>query len=110
MNFFPFPRILGRVAAASAGLAAAAGNALASSASLPWDGPIQTLQNNLTGPVATGISVVAFLAAGAALVFGEELGGIAKKALYIVLGIAMIVFGNTFLSALGLSSSGAILF
>lgn len=86
-----------------------AGNAWASSASLPWDTPIKTLQNNLTGPVATGISVVAFLAAGAALVFGEELGGIAKKALYIVLGIAMIVFGNSFLSMLGLVNSGSIL-
>ena len=66
------------------------------SGTLPWDGPIQTLTSNLTGPVATGISVVAFLAAGAALVFGEELGGIAKKALYVVLGISMIVFGNNF--------------
>lgn len=72
---------------------------------LPWDGPIQTLQNDLTGPVATGISVVAFLAAGAALVFGEELGGIAKKALYVVLGVAMIVMGNRFLAALGLQGA-----
>lgn len=75
------------------------------SGGLPWDGPIQTLQNDLTGPVATGISVVAFLAAGAALVFGEELGGIAKKALYVVLGVAMIVMGNQFLSALGLQGA-----
>ncbi|MGO9444009.1 MAG: TrbC/VirB2 family protein [Thiobacillaceae bacterium] len=72
---------------------------------LPWDTPIQTLQNDLTGPVATGISVIAFLAAGAALVFGEELGGIAKKALFVVLGVAMIVLGNNFLSALGLSGA-----
>ncbi|MBU2769530.1 conjugal transfer protein TrbC [Acidithiobacillus ferrivorans] len=72
------------------------------SGSLPWDGPIQTLTSDLTGPVATGISVVAFLAAGAALVFGEELGGIAKKALYVVMGVAMIVFGHTFMSDLGI--------
>lgn len=75
------------------------------SGGLPWDGPIQTLQNDLTGPVATGISVVAFLAAGAALVFGEELGGIAKKAMYVVLGVAMIVMGNRFLAALGLQGA-----
>lgn len=72
---------------------------------LPWDTPIATLQNDLTGPVATGISVIAFLAAGSALVFGEELGGIAKKALYVVLGVAMIVMGNKFLVALGLSGA-----
>ena len=81
-------------------------HALASTAGgLPWDTPIQMLQNDLTGPVATGISVIAFLAAGAALVFGEELGGIAKKALFVVLGVAMIVMGNNFLAALGLSGA-----
>ncbi len=73
--------------------------------SLPWDTPIQDLTNNLTGPVATAISIVAFLAAGAALIFGEELGGIAKKALFVVLGISMIVFGNTFLTDLGLTGA-----
>lgn len=77
----------------------------ATNGGLPWDGPVQTLQNDLTGPIATGISVVAFLAAGAALVFGEELGGIAKKALFVVMGVAMIVLGNGFLSALGLSGA-----
>ncbi len=82
------------------------GQAMAStSGGLPWDSPVKTLQNDLTGPIATGISVVAFLAAGAALVFGEELGGIAKKALYVVMGVAMIVMGNSFLSALGLSGA-----
>ncbi|WP_291521433.1 TrbC/VirB2 family protein [Acidithiobacillus sp.] len=73
--------------------------------SLPWDTPIQDLTNNLTGPVATAISIVAFLAAGAALIFGEELGGIAKKALFVVLGISMIVFGNAFLTDLGLTGA-----
>ncbi len=77
----------------------------ATSGGLPWDGPVQTLQADLTGPIATGISVVAFLAAGAALVFGEELGGIAKKALFVVMGVAMIVLGNSFLSALGLTGA-----
>ena len=75
------------------------------SGTLPWDGPIQTLTNNLTGPVATAISIVAFLAAGAALVFGEELGGIAKKALYVVLGISMIVFGAQFMGDLGITGA-----
>ncbi|MFM2083195.1 MAG: hypothetical protein RLY95_13 [Pseudomonadota bacterium] len=78
------------------------------SGGLPWDSAITTLQNDLTGPVATGISVIAFLAAGATLVFGEELGGIAKKLLYVVLGVALIVMGNKFLSALGLT--GAMVF
>ena len=75
---------------------------------LPWDSAISTLQGDLTGPVATGISVIAFLAAGAALVFGEELGGIAKKLMYVVLGVAFIVMGDKFLTVLGLT--GAMVF
>ena len=89
--------------------AMAAQNAFATGAGgLPWDTAIGTLQNDLTGPVATGISVIAFLAAGAALVFGEELGGIAKKLMYVVLGVAFIVMGDQFMTALGLT--GAMVF
>jgi len=80
-------------------------------AALPWDGAVTTIRNNLTGPVATAISVVAFLAAGAALVFGgDELGNVAKRLLYVVLGVAIIVLGNQFLTALGLVNAGGLLF
>ena len=101
------PKNLIQAAAAALTLLATQARAT-TSGGLPWDGPILILQNDLTGPVATGVSVVAFLAAGAALVFGEELGGIAKKALYVVLGVALVVMGNKFLSALGLT--GALVF
>ncbi|WP_233224486.1 TrbC/VirB2 family protein [Thiomonas sp. X19] len=95
-----------RLALAAAVFAATLTDAFATGAGgLPWDSAVSTLTNDLTGPVATGISLIAFLAAGAALVFGEELGGIAKKALYVVLGVAFIVLGNKFLTALGLSGA-----
>lgn len=73
---------------------------------LPWDSPIATIQNDLTGPVATGVSVLALLGAGSMLAFGhEELGGIAKKLLYVVLAIALIVLGDKFLSVVGLTGA-----
>jgi type IV secretory pathway VirB2 component (pilin) len=94
---------------ALAGVTALASQAAHAGPALPWDGPITTVVNNLTGPVATGISTVAFLAAGAALIFGgDDLGGIAKKLLYVVLGVALIVFGANFLSMIGLVNSGAL--
>jgi type IV secretion system protein VirB2 len=74
---------------------------------LPWDTPLQTLQNDLTGPVATTVSVLALFAAGAALVFGEELGLFVRRALLLVIAIAFLVLGNAFLTALGLT--GAVL-
>lgn len=83
--------------------------AFASGSSLPWDGPLTTLRNNLTGPFAASISVVAFVAAGATLIFGgEDMSSIAKRILYIVLGVCVVVFGLQFLSALGIVSSGAL--
>lgn len=83
--------------------------AFAGGASLPWDSPLQTLVNNLTGPFATSVSVVAFVGAGVALVFGgEDMSAIARRILYIVLGVAIVVFGMSFLSALGLTGSGAL--
>src|ERR1700686_1134449 len=66
---------------------------------LPWDTPLQTLQNDLTGPVATTVSVLALFAAGAALVFGEELGLLVRRALLLVVAIAFLVLGNNFLTA-----------
>ena len=74
---------------------------------LPWDSPLQTLQNDLTGPVATAVSVLALFAAGAALVFGEELSLFVRRALLLVIAIAFLVLGSSFLTALGLT--GAVL-
>jgi type IV secretion system protein VirB2 len=101
--------VVRRCLLASAVFAATMADAFATTAGkLPWDDAVSKLQSDLTGPVATAISVIAFLAAGAALVFGEELGGIAKKALYVVLGVAFITLGNKFLNVLGLT--GAMVF
>ncbi|TSE35138.1 TrbC/VirB2 family protein [Tepidimonas charontis] len=100
-----------RHTAAIAAASALAAPAAFAGTGLPWDSAVTTIRNNLTGPVATAISVVAFLAAGATLVFGgDELGNIAKRLLYIVLGIALIVLGNNFLTTLGLVNSGGLLF
>jgi type IV secretion system protein TrbC len=72
---------------------------------LPWDGPLQILQEDLTGPVATSISVLGLFAAGAALVFGEELGSFVRRALLLVVAIAFLVLGSNFLTGLGLSGA-----
>lgn len=72
---------------------------------LPWDTPLQTLQNDLTGPVATAVSVLALFAAGAALVFGEEMGPFIRRVLLLVVAIALLVLGTNLLSALGLTGA-----
>jgi len=77
--------------------------------SMPWDSPLKNLQADLTGTVATAVGVIAFFAAGVTLVMGgEEMNGIVKRVMYIVLGVALVVLGDKALSALGLVSSGAL--
>lgn len=81
--------------------------ALASSTggSLPWDAPLQTLAADLTGPVATAISIIALFVAGAILVFGEDLSHFVRRALMAVIAIAFLVLGAKFLTALGLAGA-----
>jgi len=94
-----------------AGLALAS-NALAyastSTTGLPWETPLQTVQQSLTGPVAAGISVVGIAAGGMALVFGGELSEFAKRSCYAVIATAVIVGAGTIMSTLFSSSSAVI--
>jgi type IV secretion system protein VirB2 len=94
-----------------AGLALAS-NALAyastSTTGLPWETPLQTVKQSLTGPVAAGISVVGIAAGGMALVFGGELSEFAKRSCYAVIATAVIVGAGTIMSTLFSSSSAVI--
>ena len=67
---------------------------------LPWEAPLTTLANSLTGPVALAISIIAMAAAGGTLIFGGELGEFARKAMLLVLAISFLVFGTGFMTAL----------
>jgi type IV secretory pathway VirB2 component (pilin) len=73
--------------------------------SLPWDAPLQTLAADLTGPVATSISLIALFVAGAVLVFGEDLSHFARRVLVMIIAIAFLVLGAKFLSALSLTGA-----
>lgn len=66
--------------------------------SMPWDTGITNIQESLTGPVATGISLIGLIAAGAMLVFGGEISGFLKQLIYLVLAISLILCGNSFIT------------
>jgi type IV secretion system protein VirB2 len=67
---------------------------------LPWEGPLQTIQNSLKGPVAMSISIIAVVCLGAALIFGGELGDFARKAVMVALGVAFLVAADSVISTL----------
>lgn len=69
-------------------------------AALPWEDPLDTVVESLTGPVAQGVSVIACVVMGGMLAFGE-LGGVAKRGIMILFGIAMALFASNFITAIG---------
>ena len=73
--------------------------------SLPWDTPLTTLRNNLTGPFAFTISLLAFVAAGVVLVFGGEVNEFIRRLIYVVLVAAMLVSVTNLASALGITGA-----
>lgn len=73
--------------------------------SLPWDTPLTTLKNDITGPVAFTISLLAIVACGAALVFGGEINEFVRRIIMLVLVASFIVGVTNLASALGITGA-----
>ena len=73
--------------------------------SLPWDTPLTTLKNDITGPVAFTISLLAMVGCGAALVFGGEINEFIRRIVMLVLVCAFIVGVTNLASALGITGA-----
>lgn len=73
---------------------------------LPWETPLQTVQQSITGPVAYGISLIAIVAAGATLVWGGEISEFTRRIIFVVLVIALIALAAQVYSTL--FASGAV--
>ncbi len=94
-----------RIALACLGLATIALSlaepALASSGGggLPWESPLQQIQQSITGPVAGFIALAAVAIAGGMLIFGGELNDFARRLCFIAL-VGGILLGSTQIVAL----------
>jgi len=74
--------------------------ALASSGGgLPWEAPLEQIQESITGPVAGFIALAAVAVAGGMLIFGGELNDFARRLMYLVL-VAGVLLGATQIVAL----------
>jgi type IV secretion system protein VirB2 len=72
---------------------------------LPWESPLQQIQQSITGPVAGFIALAAVAVAGGMLIFGGALNDFARRLMYVVL-VAGILLGATQIVAL-FGASGA---
>jgi len=62
----------------------------------PWENAVNVLRNSFTGPIATGLSLVAIVIGGLTFAYGE---GHSKKALAgIVFGVGMAIGAVNFMS------------
>ena len=85
-------------------LAPTAAHAGGGGASMPWDGPLQSLINNLTGPLAKTLAIAAIVIAGLIMAFSELSEG-AKRLVQGVLGVSVAIFAAQVLASLGLSGA-----
>lgn len=79
--------------------------ATAGGGTLPWDTPLTTLRQDITGPVAFTISLLGIVACGAALVFGGEINEFIRRIIMLVLVVSFIVAATNFASALGITGA-----
>ena len=75
---------------------------------LPWEAPLQTLQNSISGPVAVLIAIIALAAIGVTLIFGGEWNEFARRGVFAVCAIALLVGGAVIMTTLFNVSSACI--
>jgi type IV secretory pathway VirB2 component (pilin) len=75
---------------------------------MPWDTPLTNLRNDLTGPVAFTLSLLAFVVAGVALVFGGELSHFIRSIVIAVMVASLLAGIVNVAAALGIA--GAVVF
>jgi len=73
---------------------------------LPWEGPLRTIAQSLTGPVAFSVSIIGIFATGATLMWGGEMNEFARRAALMGLIVAVIVFAtNIMATAFGVTGA-----
>ncbi|MFK0278739.1 TrbC/VirB2 family protein [Ensifer sp. NPDC090286] len=95
----PENRALFGVVATMVVLSATAPAFASSGGGLPWEGPLERIQESITGPVAGYIALAAVAIAGGMLIFGGELNDFARRLMYVVL-VAGVLLGATQIVAL----------
>jgi len=76
-------------------LAAIAAPAYAAGSGMPWETPLQSVVDSITGPVARAAAVIAIVLAGITIIFSEGGGGVRKLA-FVGLGIAIMFAAVSF--------------
>jgi type IV secretory pathway VirB2 component (pilin) len=82
-----------------------AAHASSSGGSLPWETPLQTVENSIKGPVAYGLSLLGIVSAGGMLMFGGEISEFTRRIVYLVLVGAVILGASSLMTTLFTSAA-----
>lgn len=74
---------------------------------MPWETPLQTVQDSLAGPVAKAVGIIAIVVTGLGFAFAEG-GSAMRKGIGIVFGLAIAFTATTFISSFFSLTSGAV--
>lgn len=80
----------------------------ATSSTLPWDGPIASIINDLSGPLAKGFIIAAIVVTGLMWAFGEH-GSSMRKVMGIAAGGALALAAVSFVGGGFFGGSGAVI-
>jgi len=80
----------------------------ATNANMPWETPLQTILNSITGPVAKIIAILAIAVTGLALAFGDSSGGF-RKLIQIVFGLSIAFAATTLVTEFFAFGGGALI-
>ncbi len=73
---------------------------------MPWEGPLDTIMQSLSGPVAKAIGIIAIVLTGLGFAFAEG-GSALRKGIGIVFGLAIAFTATTFVSTFFNMTAGA---
>jgi type IV secretion system protein VirB2 len=71
----------------------------AGGAGLPWETPLATITESLTGPVAYGVTLGGVFGSGAALLFHGDMGDFGKKGCQIACAGGTVLFASQLLTS-----------
>jgi type IV secretion system protein TrbC len=74
---------------------------------MPWETPLQNIQESLSGPVAKAIGIIAIVMTGLGFAISES-GSVVRKGIGIVFGLAIVFTATTFMSTFFGTTSGAV--
>ncbi len=105
MGFIPFTAAEGRrnrrmavMVAGVAMLVASPAWAAGGGTAMPWETPLETIMQSLSGPVAKAVGIIAIVLTGLGFAFSEG-GSVLRRGIGIVFGLAIAFTATTFITS-----------